>query len=442
MPAYRHVKNQLKHINLAAQITVQGQKIELIESTLPGTHLPIWLIECPALFDREGGPYTRPIGETWPDNAQRFALFSRVITALAINQIGLNWQPDILHCNDWQTALAPALLQFEQSRPGIIFTIHNLAYQGVFPYATFIDLHLPNELWSYESMEFHDQFSFIKGGIIYADQVNTVSPTYAKEIQTEIYGSGLEKLLQYHNKKLTGIINGVNKNEWNPNDDKYIYTKFNSKTISNKIKNKLALQKELKLKIDNNIPLYATVSRLATQKGTDLILEVLSQLNSFNVQIVILGSGEKNLEKSLSHAAKQKPEQVFVKIGYDEKLAHKITASADFFLMPSRFEPCGLNQMYSQNYGTIPIARKTGGLTDTVIDEAINISNTTQNTGILFIKDDVDDLLKAMIRGLDIYASKSIYKRMQLNGMRQDFSWDKSAKEYIKLYYKAVASRK
>ena len=434
LPAYKGVKNQLKHKNTVAQITLQGHDVGIIKSTLPGTRLPIWLVECPALFNREGGPYLMSKGTPWPDNAQRFALFSRVIAAIATDQIGLNWQPDILHCNDWQTGLVPALLYFEESRPGIVFTIHNLAYQGLFSYSTFLELKLPDQLWSFDSMEFFNQFSFIKGGIVYADQVNTVSPTYAKEIQTEAYGAGLEKLLEYHSKKLIGIVNGVNKDEWNPSKDEFIFTTFNSKTLSKKTNNKLELQKELKLKVDKDIPLFAIVSRLAEQKGIDLILKILPKLEDFNIQIVILGSGEEKLEKSLLRLAKTNSLQIYLKIGFDEALAHKMTAAADFFIMPSQFEPCGLNQMYSQLYATVPIVRNTGGLADTVVDEPGDRKDINRNTGIKFSDGNSDQLMHAIIRSLDLFANKTAYKKMQLNAMRQDFSWKKSAAQYIDMY--------
>lgn len=440
LPAYKGVKQQLKHKKTVAQITLQSHDVEIIKSRLPGTRLPIWLVDCPALFNREGGPYLMSKGTAWPDNAQRFALFSRVIAAIATDQIGLDWQPGILHCNDWQTGLAPALLYFEKSKPSIIFTIHNLAYQGLFPYSTYLDLKLPNELWSFESMEFFNLFSFIKGGIVYADQVNTVSPTYAKEIQTKEYGAGLEKLLEYHSKKLTGIVNGVNKDEWNPSKDEFIYTNFNIKSLNKKTNNKLKLQKELNLKVDIEIPLFVTVSRLAEQKGIDLILEIFPQLKYFDIQIVILGSGEEKLEKSLLKFAKNNSQQVYVKIGFDETLAHKMTAAGDFFIMPSRFEPCGLNQMYSQLYATIPIVRKTGGLADTVIDEPGDRNDMYRNTGIKFIEDNSDELLQAIIRGIEIYANKNAYKKMQLNAMRQDFSWKNSAAQYLDIYNNALTA--
>ena len=440
LPAYKGVKKQLKHKKTVAKITLQNYEVEIIKSTLPSTRLPIWLVDCPALFNREGGPYLTIKGTPWSDNAQRFALFSFVVAAIAMDQTGLNWQPDILHCNDWQTGLAPALLHFEKSRPGIIFTIHNLAYQGVFPYSTYLDLQLPDELWSFESMEYFNQFSFIKGGIVYADQVNTVSPTYAKEIQTKEYGVGLEKLLEYHSNKLTGIVNGVNIDEWNPSKDEFIYTNFNSKSLSKKTNNKLELQKELKLKIHKEIPLFATVSRLVEQKGIDLILEIFPQLKYFEIQFVILGSGKELLEKNLLKIAQNIPQQLYVKISYDEALAHKITAAADFFIMPSRFEPCGLNQMYSQLYATIPIVRKTGGLADTVIDEPGDRKDISQNTGIKFNDDNSDELLQAIVRALAIYANKNAYKKMQLNAIRQDFSWKNSAVQYLNIYKKALTT--
>lgn len=431
MPAYRQIKDQLKHIKKVAQITVQKHEVALLKSTLPGTRLPIWLVDCPILFDREGGPYTSSKGEPWPDNAQRFAVFSRVIAAIATDQMGLDWQPDIAHCNDWQTALVPALLHFEKYRPGTIYTIHNLAYQGVFPYQTFLDLQLPNELWSIDNMEFYGQLSFIKGGIVYADQVNTVSPTYAKEIQTKMYGAGLEALLKFHTNKLSGIINGINEDEWNPSNDKFIHKTYNLEALASKTENKAALQQELNLVCNDEIPLFATVSRLVSQKGIDLIIEILPRLVKLNVQIVILGKGDEALESALQEAAHNNSDKLSVYIGYDEALAHKITAAADFFMMPSRFEPCGLNQMYSQHYGTIPIVHKTGGLADTVVDDQ---SKDVASTGIMFEKDNTEELLQAILRGLELYKNKQAWCDLQKNAMLQNFSWKNSALQYLDLY--------
>jgi starch synthase len=438
MPAYRDLNKLVKKTKLiASQVFLEGD-VKLYETTLPESDVVIWLVDCPALYDREGGPYLDENDEPWEDNAQRFALFSRVIAAIAANNMQLQWCPDILHCNDWQTALAPALLQYEKSKPGIVFTIHNLAYQGVFPLSVQSQLQLPAELASFESMEFYGKFSFIKGGILYADQVTTVSPTYAQEIQTKEYGAGLDELLKINSHKLSGIINGINEDEWNPSKDKHLYEHYNLKSLEEKAKNKTALQKDLNLICDEKIPLLATISRLVTQKGIDLIIEILPRLAKLNLQIVILGKGEPELEEKLSDLVYSNLGRFSIRVGYDEALAHKITAAADFFMMPSRFEPCGLNQMYSQRYGTIPIVRNTGGLADTVIGEqGSGVENNS--TGIIFEKDNADDLLAAILRGLEYYKDKKIWKQMQLNAMQQDFSWKNSAQQYMRLYSKILS---
>ena len=438
MPAYGSVKQKLPSDKVIASAVIQDLVVLLIETYLPGTKIPVWLVDCPPLFDRPGSPYTGPDGKPWPDNATRFALFSRAIVRIACGKFGLRWKPDILHCNDWQTALAPALLHFENKRPGIVFTIHNLAYQGVFPYSEFLNLKLPPELWSLEALEFYQQFSFIKGGIVYADQVNTVSPTYAQEIQTKKFGSGLNGLLSAYAGKLTGIVNGINLDEWNPEKDRYISNHYNVATIHQKASNKLSLQKKLGLQSDASIPMLATVSRLVKQKGIDLIVEALSILKRVDMQFVILGSGEKELEDALLQIAALNPLKVYTKIGYDETLSHRITAAADMFIMPSRFEPCGLNQMYSQRYGTIPVVRKTGGLADTVIDHPATANNKNENTGIVFETESMQDLLKAILRGLDLYEDKTLWKKMQMNAMHKNFSWENSALRYLDLYTRSL----
>jgi starch synthase len=431
LPAYKSLLQLTKKSALVHTKTYLEGEVKLYETTLPKTDLIIWLVDCPQLFDREGGPYTDHNDEPWEDNAQRFALFSRVIASIATNNMEQGWQPDVLHCNDWQTGLAPALLHFEPTRPKIIFTIHNLAYQGVFPLSICSALQLPDELASFEGMEFYNQFSFIKGGIIYADYVTTVSPTYANEIQTSLYGAGLENLLKFHSNKLSGIINGINEEEWDPESDKFIHKNYNAKTATLKKENKTALQNKLKLTTNTEIPLFSTISRLVSQKGIDLIIDLIPQLMALNAQLVILGKGDEALEDALLDASKKYPEYLSVCIGYDEALAHQITAAADFFLMPSRFEPCGLNQMYSQRYGTIPIVRKTGGLADTVTDRP---DHTANNTGIIFEQDNSDELLQAINRGLALFKNKPDWKNIQHNAMTKNFSWKNSAQQYLELY--------
>ncbi len=442
MPAYQSVKQQLKKLNVVAKTTILGDEVELLKTTLPGTQLPIFLVDCPKYFDRKGNPYISPDDKPWPDNAKRFALFSRIIGKISCDQLDLGWQPDILHCNDWQTALAPALLHFEENRPGILFTIHNLAYQGVFPYSEYLDLKLPAELWSIESMEFYNKLSFIKGGIIYSDQVNTVSPTYAKEIQTEQFGAGLNTLLSSNAEKLTGIVNGINLEEWDPNSDPNIISTYNIIELKQKTDNKISLQEELGLEINAGIPMLSTVSRLVKQKGIDLIIDALSTLKEREVQFVVLGSGDEALENALINTATLDPDKFYVKVGYDEALAHRITAAADMFIMPSRFEPCGLNQMYSQRYGTIPIVRKTGGLADTVIDHENANKNESENTGIIFETATTEDLLSAINRGIDLYKDKNVWERMQLNAMRKNFSWENSALQYLDLYKRTIDNKR
>lgn len=432
LPAYRQVKEKLPPATNKIKLSVVDHEIEIIESTLPNTSIILWAIDCPSLFDRDGNPYINNQGEPWDDNAQRFALLCRTIVDISLNKAQLEWQPDILHCNDWHTGLASALLHSEKNRPKTIFTIHNLAYQGLFSRETFESLHLDEKFWSYDRLEFNNQLSFIKAGIVYADQVTTVSPTYAKEIQTPEYGAGLHELLKYHSSKLSGIINGINELEWNPAIDKNIYCNYSSENFALKKVNKEKLQQELKLPIDKDIPLFSVISRIAEQKGIDLIASILSDLAQMNTQIVLLGSGDKNLEQVLSSIARQHPKHVAVRIGYDEALAHKITAAADFFLMPSRYEPCGLNQMYSQHYGTIPIVRSTGGLADTVGN--YNESPTT-SSGIVFHGDGHVDLYNAIKIALDIYQQKNTLHQLQLNGMNQDFSWINSAKQYLEIYH-------
>lgn len=439
MPAYASVLKKLSDYRVITTLALLDHKVSILESYLADSKLPIMLLDCPALFEQSANPYVDEHGRPWSDNATRFGVFSKAITLIAGNRANLDWQPDIVHCNDWQTALVPALLYFEPTRPALIFTIHNLAYQGIFPFEYFSKLELPAELWSYEGLEFYGDLSFIKGGIVYADRVTTVSPTYAKEIQTVEFGCGLHGLLEYVNKKLNGITNGIDTEKWNPANDSLIAENYVSKSIINKVKNKIALQDLLTLPIDNNIPVFGVVSRLTKQKGIDLIINLLSYLRYFSVQVVILGSGDQNYEDSLKAIANRYPKKFKTHIDFDERLAHQITAAADIFLMPSEFEPCGLNQQYSQRYGTIPIVHAIGGLADTVVNVDQNLSNINEATGFSFTVHNADELLKTVMRALDLYHDQTSWRKLQENGMRKDFSWAKSAKQYLQLYKLAMA---
>jgi starch synthase len=340
-----------------------------------------------------------------------------------------------VHCNDWQTGLVPPLLSEHSARPATLFTIHNLAYQGLFPADTFTNLGLPDALWSMDALEFHGMLSFLKGGIASADWVTTVSPTYAEEICTTQFGCGLEGLLQHRAPQLTGILNGMDCNVWDPRSDPFIERTYDAHSLQFKVLNKSALQREQGLPIDSRSLLLGHIGRLVTQKGCDLILAVLDELFQHAVQLVILGSGDEKLERQLLDAAARYPQQLAVKIGYDEALAHRIEAGADCFLMPSRYEPCGLNQMYSLRYGTVPIVRRTGGLADTVIDLNDRHAREYTATGFSFEEDSATAVLESCLRALTLYENSKVeWWKLVITGMREEFCWPTSAARYLALY--------
>ena len=444
IPAYQSVLKQAEKFTLVAHLDLEGvrQPVRIFCGRLPGSTVTVYLVDSPEHFDRPGNPYTMKQGAEWPDNAERFTVFCRAIEALALDTAGLDWQPDIIHCNDWQTALVPPLLDRHATRPATIFTIHNLAYQGLFDWKVFKKLKLPADFWSMEAMEFHNQFSFIKGGLVFADWLTTVSPTYAEEIQTSKYGYGLEGLISYRKDNLTGIVNGVDYSIWNPGRDILIPVQFTARSLTHKIENKEALQEHFKLPVDRTIPVFAVISRLVEQKGIDLILKIVPDLVKQKAQLIVLGSGDSKLETGIRDAVKKYPQQVAAHIGYDEALSHHIEAGADMFLMPSRFEPCGLNQIYSQRYGTVPIVRNTGGLADTVTDTTAETIESKTATGFSFNKTKASALLKAVERALGYYRQPEIWQQLVCTGMKQDFSWKRSAQLYIKLYETVLTQRK
>lgn len=422
-----------------AELNVQGYQVRVWESLLPGTKLVLWLVDVPELFDRPGNPYQNPEGHDWPDNAQRFGLFARVAAMLALDRAGLNWQPEVVHCNDWQSALVPALLEGQPDRPATVFTVHNLAYHGWFPYSTFQDLALPMHFWSHDRLEFHGQLAFIKGGLVYADRVTTVSPTYAEEIQTEAFGHGLDGLIRHRRDRLTGILNGIDEQEWNPADDPHIAMPYKPENLDGKVACKAALQESQGLEAQPDAPLLGFIGRLVDQKGVDLIVKVLPGLLDSGCQVAMLGSGSPELEAVITEVAARHPGRMSVFIGYDEGLAHRITAGADIFLMPSRFEPCGLNQMYSLRYGTLPVVHAVGGLRDTVFDPAT--TGADKANGFNFQPATAEALWSALAHCLKLYGNKEQWKALQRNGMKQDFSWDRSARAYSEVYRLARQDR-
>lgn len=413
-------------------------EVHLLETQLPDSSVRVWLVDCPALFALPGNPYTDALGQEWANNAERFALFCRVVVEVAMDRAYLAWTPDLVHCNDWQTGLVPALLSLENNRPASVFTIHNLAYQGLYPKTTWDALKLPPSLWHLQGLEFNGMFSFIKGGLVYADRITTVSPTYADEIQTAELGYGLQGLLSHRNAALIGIINGIDANIWDPATDAAITTSYDSKHLSQKQHNKRALQQRHGLPEHKSIPVFTLISRLVEQKGIDLLIACLPELLDLPIQIAILGSGDAGLEQQLLQFARDYPDKMAVTLGYDEALAHQLEAGADLFLMPSRFEPCGLNQLYSQRYGTVPIVRHTGGLADTVTDcSAETLANKTA-TGFVFQQARAGALLEACKRALWVYSQPKAWQQLQRTGMQKDFSWLSSAKAYQLLYGQLV----
>jgi starch synthase len=410
----------------------------LVGGRLPGTELPVVLVDAPSLFERPGGPYGDAAGRDWPDNARRFHGFARALCAIALDRAGLGWRPDLVHCNDWQTGLVPALLSRETPRPATVFTIHNQAYQGLFDRARFDALDLPEAWWTPDALEFYGGFSFLKAGLVFADQLTTVSPTYARQLLEPEHGCGLDGLLRYRRDDFTGILNGIDEDIWTPATDPYLSSPYDRTTVdAGKRANKVALQREMGLPATEQIPLLGLVGRLVEQKGIDLIAEVIETWRDRPVQWVLLGNGEVRWEERLRKLAADRPEWVAVRIGYDEGLAHRIEAGADFFLMPSRFEPCGLNQMYSQRYGAIPVVHRTGGLADTVVD-VLARHDGEEATGLVFDEPTSAALALALERGLSLYRDPAAWQALRRTAMAGDFSWRRSAEQYLAVYRRAL----
>jgi len=438
LPLYQVVSKHLDGLETVSGLGMEGGSGTLLKGRLPGTDTTLLLLDAPEYFAREGNPYLAPDGSPWQDNAQRFALFSRAAVAIARNRAGLEWTPDLIHCNDWQTALVPALLAGETTRPATVFTIHNLAYQGVFPDTMFQTLKLPPGLWSLDALEFHGNLSFMKGGLAFADRITTVSPTYATEIQTPAFGAGLDGLLRHRSEALMGILNGIDESAWDPVTDPHLTANFDAESLGKKHINRTALRKQFRLPERPQLPLLGMVGRLVEQKGVDLILDAMPGLTRLPVQLAILGSGDPVLESALSEWAARFPDRIAVHIGYDEGLAHLIEGGSDMFLMPSRFEPCGLNQMYSLRYGTVPVVRATGGLADTVVDAAgDNLSAGTAN-GVTFTDPTQTALLLAVKRALTLERDPKTWQNLQRRGMKTNFSWERRAGDYVDLYGVAI----
>ena len=409
----------------------------LIQGYLPGTSVIVYLVDWPRYFERDGDPYRATDGSDWPDNPQRFAAFASAVASMGVDDAQLDWMPEILHLNDWQTGLVPVFLRDHSRRPPIVFTIHNLAYQGLFHAETRHALGLPEDLWHMEALEFHNQLSFMKGGLVFSDLITTVSPTYAREIQTPEQGMGLDGVLRARASSLHGILNGVDYREWNPEKDGYLDAHYSADNLSGKARNKAALQRELRLPEREDIMLLGHVGRMVSQKGIDLLLEACAPLLAAGrMQLVLVGNGDRRFEDWARSLAYAHPESCSAVIAYNEGLAHRVEAGADAFLMPSRFEPCGMNQMYSLRYGTPPIVHATGGLADTVIDANPATLGDGTATGFCFLPADTAPLTGAIERALALFGEpgQERWRSMMRNGMGHDFGWNTSSAAYLDLY--------
>ena len=399
----------------------------------PADNLTVYFIDQPHFYDRDSlylGPWD------YNENAARFIFLSKATANLARY---LPWKPELVHVHDWQVALVPLLIQDEAARdgwmnpPATCLTIHNLAYQGTFEGSYYSLTNLP--LSHFPTVEFFGQLNCLKAGLEFADALTTVSPRYAREITTELFGCGLDGVLRRRQRALTGILNGVDYEEWNTMENGHLKHTYSVEELRGKVENKAALQQEMGLPAAPDIPLFATVTRLADQKGVDIQLAALQEMLPANMQFTLLGSGDPAFESAYKDLQKRYPKKVALKIGFDNGLAHRIEAGADFFLMPSRFEPCGLNQMYSQRYGTIPIVRRTGGLDDSVTDVT---DSGERADGIKFSEYSARALAKAIRKALVLYENKDLFALYQRNAMQADFSWEKTAVEYVRVYEQAL----
>jgi starch synthase len=405
----------------------------------PSPGLTIYFIEQKQFFERSDLYQER--GFDYPDNAERFVFFSKCVAHLARY---LPWQPELVHVHDWQTALVPLLMLDQKLREGwteappVCLTIHNLAYQGNFAKTTFALTNLPATYFNPDGVEFYGFMSCLKAGISYADQITTVSPRYAREITTEALGSGLDGVLRRRQNVLHGILNGVDYDEWKTEGNSFLKCSYNIADLSGKQADKAALQREFGLPEAPDTPLFGTVTRLAEQKGVDLQLAALQEMLAGEMQFVLLGSGSREYERGYRRLAERYASKCAVQIGFDTGLSHRLEAGCDFYLMPSRFEPCGLNQMYSLRYGTPPIVRLTGGLDDSVTDIS---EDADKADGIKFAECSVRALSKAIRKAQALYADKSLLRHYQRNGMTRDFSWESTAAAYAALYQRLRAGK-
>jgi len=444
VPAYASLLAAFPAANPVAELPGPGGELpdsRLLEAT-DENGVPLLLLDCPAFFRREGSAYLDADGNDFADNHLRFGLLSNAAALLSSESSPLGWRPDVLHCNDWPCGLAPAYLHFMGgAKAATVMSIHNLAFQGIFPADTLTALALPSAAYAMDGVEFWGKLSFMKAGLHYAERITTVSPRYAEEIQTEAFGYGFAGLLRWRRDDLCGILNGIDTRTWNPATDPYLPRRYEFAHLKGKEANKAALRQRFGLSAESSAPVLGAVCRITQQKGLDLLLGIGDEIAAMPAQLVVLGTGDRSLEAALSGLAARHPGQFAVRIGFDDGLAHLIEAGADIFLMPSRFEPCGLNQMYSLRYGTPPLVRETGGLADTVVDcNEATLADGTAN-GFVFNDASPEALFQTIRRAVSAWHDKALWHKLQRNGMVLDFSWSKAAASYKAIYAELPVSR-
>ncbi len=433
LPGYPEMAAIMKGGKTVRKIkNLHGGSARLVAKKAEGLNL--LLLDAPHLFDRAGNIYLGPDGKDWKDNHLRFGGFSQIAAEVARDGIK-GWQPDIVHAHDWQASLIPAYLKTKpNSAPPCVLTIHNIAFQGLCEPSALPKLGLPKKLFAPDGLEYWGKVNFLKAGIVYSDRITTVSPTYANELSLPEFGMGMDGILQTRRDVLSGILNGIDLDVWNPETDPDLAANYSARTLSKKKKNRAAVEKRFGLKHNPDAPLFCVVSRLTEQKGLDLLLDVLPGLVDRGARLALLGSGDKSLEAGFIAATRGYTGSVGAVIGYDESLSHLLQGGSDAILIPSRFEPCGLTQLYGLRYGTIPLVSRTGGLADTVIDanEAALADNCA--TGVQFSPIHAAGLYHAIARTCDLYAQPKVWAGMQRRAMRQQIGWDRSAQTYLDLY--------
>ena len=416
-----------------------AERVRVALAYLPGSRIAAYLVDHREFYDRPGGPYGGPDGREWPDNHRRFALLSWVAAALG-GGADPNWQPEIVNAHDWHVGLVPAYLKAQGAASTSVMTVHNLAYRGLFPAGVFPELSLPGSFFAIDGLEFFGGVSFLKAGLVYADRLITVSPTYAREIQTPEFGEGLDGLLRARTGVLSGILNGVDQSVWDPMSDAALPLPYGvDDADAGKAAAKGALRKRLYLD-ETDGPVFGVVSRLTPQKGLDLLLGALPQLIDGPGQLALLGSGDRDQEEGFTAAAREHHGRVGVEIGYDEALSRLIIGGSDVIVVPSRFEPCGLTQLYALRYGALPLVRHTGGLSDTVADATPARLRAKTATGFAFDEATPEALATALARATGLYGDRLRWQEMMRRAMTRDFSWAQSARQYAALYRELVGA--